>query len=105
MKYGSLMSQFYQQNLISKKQCSRNRVNRGNKRKDKRITNRIRRQAGLDLIMQEEPETFEIFSDLYSKRIDVLCELDFKGDKLEKLEVSRTEIDKVKELNNLSHLS
>ena len=55
--------------------------------------------------MQEEPETFEIFSDLYSKRIDVLCELDFKGDKLEKLEVSRTEIDKVKELNNLSHLS
>ena len=47
-----------------------------------------------DLIMQEESEIFEIFSDLNSKRVDALYKLDFKGEKLEKLGVS--EIDKVK---------
>ena len=58
-----------------------------------------------DLIMQEESEIFEIFSDLNSKRIDALDKLDFKREKLEKLGVARTEIDKVKELNNLGQLS
>ena len=37
-----------------------------------------------DLIMQEESETFEIFLDLYHKRLDVLYELDLKARKLEK---------------------
>ena len=34
--------------------------------------------------MQEESETFEIFSELYHKRLDVLYELDLKAGKLEK---------------------
>ena len=33
--------------------------------------------------MQEESETFEIFSDLYHKRLDVLYELDLKVRKLD----------------------
>ena len=37
-----------------------------------------------DLIMQEESETFEIFSELYHKRLDVLYEIDLKAGKLEK---------------------
>ena len=36
-----------------------------------------------DLIMQEESEAFEIFSDLYHKRLDALCELDLKVRKFE----------------------
>ena len=55
--------------------------------------------------MQEESEIFEIFPDLYSKRINALYKLDFKDEKLEKLGVSRTEIDNVKELNNLGQPS
>ena len=58
-----------------------------------------------DLIMQEESETFEIFSDLCSKRIKALDELYLKQIKLEKLGVSKTKIDAVKELNNLGQSS
>lgn len=38
-----------------------------------------------DLIIQEEFENSEIFSDLYYKRINALDELNFKGEKLAKL--------------------
>ena len=38
-----------------------------------------------DLIMQEESETFEIFSELYHKRLDVLYELDLKAGKFNHL--------------------
>ena len=58
-----------------------------------------------DLIMQEESETFKIFSDLYHDRRIALDELHFKGIKLEKLGVSKTKIDAVKESNNLSQSS
>ena len=54
-----------------------------------------------DLIMQEESETFKILSDLYHDRRIALDELHFKGIKLEKLGVSKTKIDAVKESNNL----
>ena len=37
--------------------------------------------------MQEESETFEIFSGLYNKRLSALYELNIKGGKLVKLEV------------------
>ena len=53
-----------------------------------------------DLIMQEESETFKILSDLYHDRRIALDELHFKGIKLEKLGVSKTKIDAVKESNN-----
>ena len=43
-----------------------------------------------DLIMQEESETFEIFSGLYNKRLSALYELNIKGGKLVKLEVWQT---------------
>ena len=58
-----------------------------------------------DLIMQEESETFKIFSDLYHNRRIALDKLHFKGTKLEKLGVSKTKIDAVKESNNLSQSS
>ena len=51
--------------------------------------------------MKEESETFKILSDLYHKRMNVLDELNFKGEKLAKLEVSQTKIAEVKESNNL----
>ena len=40
-----------------------------------------------DLIMREETETFQIFSDLYCKREGAIYLLDLKGKKLVKLEV------------------
>ena len=49
--------------------------------------------------MQEESETFKIFSEMYYKRINALDELCLKEIKLEKLGVSK--IDKVKESKNL----
>ena len=49
-----------------------------------------------DLIIQEESETFEIFSGLYDKRKNVIYELYLKEIKLEKLGVSITKIDKAK---------
>ena len=55
--------------------------------------------------MQEESETFEIFSGLYDKRLSALYELNIKGEKLVKLGVSQTEIDAVKESCNLGHSS
>ena len=58
-----------------------------------------------DLIMQEESETFKIFSDLYHDRRIAQDELHFKGTKLEKLGVSKRKIDTVKELNNLCQSS
>ena len=58
-----------------------------------------------DSIMQEESETFEIFSGLYDKRLSALYELNIKGEKLVKLGVSQTEIDAVKESCNLGHSS
>ena len=48
------------------------------------------------LIMQEESETFGIFSGLYDKRKNVIYELYLKEIKLEKLGVSRTKMDKAK---------
>ena len=54
-----------------------------------------------DLIMQEESETFKIFSNLYSKIIKALDKLYLKEIKLEKSGVSKTKIDAVKESNNL----
>ena len=53
------------------------------------------------LIMQEEYQTFEIFSDLYHKRKIVLDELCLKGIKFEKLGASRKKTDEVKESDNL----
>ena len=58
-----------------------------------------------DLIMQEESETFKILSDLYHDRRIALDELHFKGIKLEKLGVSKTKINAVKETNNLGQSS
>ena len=49
-----------------------------------------------DLNMQDEFETFEIFSNLYDKRLEALYELHLKEIKLEKLGVSRAKIDKAK---------
>ena len=46
--------------------------------------------------MQEESETFGIFSGLYDKRKNVIYELYLKEIKLEKLGVSRTKMDKAK---------
>ena len=62
---------------------------------------KIRRlQADLEckqgLIMQEESEIFEIFSDLHHNRLNALYESDLKARKLEKLEVSRARIDEAK---------
>ena len=54
-----------------------------------------------DLIMQEESETFKMFSDLYHDRRIALDKLHFKGTKLEKLGISKTKIDVVKESNDL----
>ena len=58
-----------------------------------------------DLIMQEESETFEKFSDLYRKRRIALVELYLKVIKLEELGVSKTKINEVKESNNLGQSS
>ena len=55
--------------------------------------------------MQEESETFKIFSDLHHDRRIALEELHFKGTKLEKLGVSKTKIDMVKESNDLGKSS
>ena len=55
--------------------------------------------------MQEEPEIFEIFSDLYDKRIEALYELRLKEIKFEKLGESRAITDDVKESNNLGQSS
>ena len=57
-----------------------------------------------DLIVQEELETGKIFSDLYYKRRISQDELKFIYLKLEKLGVSKIEIDAVKKSNNLGHL-
>ena len=57
-----------------------------------------------DLIVQEELETGKIFSDLYYKRRISQDELKFIYLKLEKLGVSKVEIDAVKKSNNLGHL-
>ena len=54
--------------------------------------------------MQEELETGKIFSDLYYKRRISQDELKFIYLKLEKLGVSKIEIDAVKKSNNLGHL-
>ena len=58
-----------------------------------------------DLIVQEESETFEVFLDLYDKRLDALYELDLKARRLEKLGVSRARTDETKEKNNLGQSS
>ena len=55
--------------------------------------------------MQEESETFWIFSGLYSKGIRALDELYLKEIKLGKLGASKTKIDAVKGLNNLGQSS
>ena len=55
--------------------------------------------------MQEESETFWIFSGLYCKGIRALDELYLKETKLEKLGASKTKTDAVKELNILGQSS
>ena len=55
--------------------------------------------------MHEKSETFKIFSDLYHDKRIALDELHFKEAKLEKLGVSKTKIDAVKESNNLGQSS
>ena len=55
--------------------------------------------------MQEESQTFKIFSDLYDDRRIARDKLHFKGIKLEKLGVSKTQIDAVKKSNNLGQSS
>ena len=55
--------------------------------------------------MQEESETFEIFSDLYHKRLDALYGLYLTARKLKKLQVSRARIDHAKESSNLGQSS
>ena len=55
--------------------------------------------------MQEDSETFKIFSGLYSQRIKALDELYLKEIKLEKLGVSKTKIDAVREPKNLDQSS
>ena len=57
-----------------------------------------------DLNMQDEFETFEIFSNLYDKRLEALYELHLKEIQLEKLGVSRAKIDKAKKSNKLDLL-
>ena len=58
-----------------------------------------------DLIMQKQSETFEKLLDLYRKRRTALDELYLKEIKLEKIGVSKTKIDEVKESNNLGQSS
>ena len=58
-----------------------------------------------DLIMQEESETFEKFSDLYRKRRIALDELYLKEIKLEEIAVSKTRVNEVKESKNLGQSS
>ena len=55
--------------------------------------------------MQEESETFWIFSGLYCKGIRALDELYLKEIKLEKLGASKTKTDAVRELNILGQSS
>ena len=55
-----------------------------------------------DLIMREETETFQIFSDLYCKREGAIYLLDLKGKKLVKLEVWKQRLMQLKESNKLS---
>ena len=58
-----------------------------------------------DLVMQEESEIFEKFSDLYRKRRIVLDELYLKEIKLEEIAVSKTRVNEVKESKNLGQSS
>ena len=58
--------------MLSAVQLKKKEVNRGNKKINGLQAKLERKQ---DLIMQEESETFEIFSDLYDKRLDALYKL------------------------------
>ena len=49
-----------------------------------------------DLIMQEEYETFKIFSDLHFKREVAIYQLDLKSEKLLKLGVSKQKLVQLK---------
>ena len=49
-----------------------------------------------DLTMQEESETFEVFSDLYDTRLDALYKLELTTKKLPKLRVSKARTDEAK---------
>ena len=49
-----------------------------------------------DLIMQEEYETFKIFSDLHFKREEAIYQLDLKSEKLVKLGVSKQKLVQLK---------
>ena len=62
-------------------------------------------ECNQDSIMQEESETFKMFSRLYRKRLNALYELDLKGKKLVRLGVSQTKIDAAKESSNLGQSS
>ena len=58
-----------------------------------------------DLIIQEESETNEIFSDLCSKREKAIYQLDLKGRGLIALEEPKTKICAAKKSNNLGQSS
>ena len=62
-------------------------------------------ECKLELIIQEEFETCKIFSDLHHEKLYAQSELRSKEIKLEKLGVSETAIDEVKNSNNLYNLS
>ena len=62
-------------------------------------------ECKLELIMQKEFETYEIFPDLYYEKLYVQYELRLKETKLEKLGVSETAIDEVKKPTNLYNSS
>ena len=55
--------------------------------------------------MQEESETFKVFSYLYFKRIKALNKFCLNKIKLEKLGVSKPKTDAVKDSNNLGQSS
>ena len=71
------------------------------------MKSRIRMQARFDYARKiwNHSEYFWIFSDSYHDRRIAVDELHFTGIKLEKLGVSKTKIDAVKESNNLDQSS
>ena len=73
--------------------------------KEKKSGLNVELECKQDLIMQKESETSEIFSDLYHKRLNVLYELDLKGERLVKLGLSQTKNDEAKKSNNLGQSS
>ena len=72
---------------------------------EKMITLRDELECKQDLIIQEESETSEIFSDLCSKREESIYQLDLKVERIVTLGEPKTKIDAPKESNNLGQSS